>query len=52
MFKKGYSRRGLFGSTIHYDANGKRIGKSVPGIFGTTNHYDSSGKYVGKSGDK
>lgn len=47
--KNGYSRKGLFGSTIHYDENGKVVGKSRPGLFGSTNHYDNTGRYVGKS---
>ena len=46
--KNGYSRKGLFGSTIHYDENGKVAGKIRPGLFGSTNHYDNTGRYVGK----
>lgn len=29
MAKNGYSRKGFFGETIHYDANGKKVGESV-----------------------
>ena len=48
MAKKGYSRQGLFGTTIHYDSNGKKIGESRPGLFGM-NHYDSQGNKVAES---
>ena len=29
------SRPGLFGSEHHYDAKGKKIGRSDPGFFGS-----------------
>ena len=32
MSKDGYSRKGFFGETIHYDGNGKKIGESRPGF--------------------
>jgi len=47
--KKGYSRRGLFGEIIHYDANGRKIGESRPGLFGGMNDYDAKGRKVGHS---
>ena len=40
MNKKGYSRRGFFGSMKHYDNKGKKQGHSEPGLFGGFNHYD------------
>lgn len=39
MEKKGYSRKGFFGETIHYDTNGKKIGESVRNFSGGTNRY-------------
>lgn len=36
MSKDGYSRKGFFGETIHYDGNGKKIGESRPGFWGGT----------------
>ena len=33
MKKAGYSRKGLFGKIIHYDACGKMIGYSKPGFL-------------------
>lgn len=47
--KKGYSRPGLFGGTVHYDENGRKTGTSWPGVFGGTNHYDQEGNKVGTS---
>ena len=47
--KKGYSRPGLFGGTVHYDENGRKTGTSWPGVFGGTNHYDQEGKKIGSS---
>ncbi len=38
--KKGYSRKGLFGTVIHYDSNGKKIDESRQGLFGM-NYYDN-----------
>ena len=43
------SRPGLFGTTIHYDEKGRKIGESSPGLFGATVHTDAKGKTVGKS---
>ena len=43
------SRPGLFGTTIHYDEMGCKIGESRPGFFGATIHTDAKGKTVGKS---
>jgi len=34
------SRPGFFGTTNHYDSNGRKVGKSRPGLFGGTVHYD------------
>ena len=45
------SRPGLFGTTVHYDEKGRKIGESRPGLFGDTAHYDANGKKVGTSGD-
>lgn len=53
MAKKEISSRpGLFGTTNHYDSNGKKIGESRPGLFGTTNHYDSKGRKANYKIDK
>lgn len=41
MAKNGYSRKGFFGETIHYDANGKKVGESRKNFWGGTNHYGS-----------
>lgn len=30
----------MFGSTVHYDANGKEAGRSSPGLFGSTAHLE------------
>ncbi|MDO4731826.1 MAG: hypothetical protein Q4B14_06900 [Clostridia bacterium] len=49
MAKKGYSRKGFFGQTIHYDAKGNKIGESTRGFWGQTNHYDTKGDKVGES---
>ena len=43
------SRPGWFGTTVHYDSNGRKVGESRPGFFGTTNHYDTKGRRVGSS---
>lgn len=29
------SRPGLFGTTVHYDSNGRKVGESRPGLFGS-----------------
>ena len=47
--KKGHSRVGLFGDTIHYDAHGKKIGETRPGLFGGATHYDAKGHKIGTS---
>lgn len=39
MERKGYSRNGFMGQTIHYDANGNKIGESVKNFWGGQNHY-------------
>jgi len=49
MAKNGYSRKGFFGETIHYDNNGNKTGHSQQGFWGQTNHYDSNGHKVGES---
>ena len=49
MARKGYSRKGFFGQTVHYDASGKMVGKSRPGLFGRTEHFDADGKRTGYS---
>ena len=39
---------GLFGTKIHYDENGRKVGESIPGLFkGTMNHFDADGNLVG-----
>ena len=43
------SRPGLFGTTVHYDERGRKIGESRPGLFGDSVHYDANGKKVGTS---
>ena len=43
------SSPGLFGTTIHYDEKGRKIGESRPGLFGATVLTDARGKTVGKS---
>lgn len=43
------SRPGLFGTTVHYDERGRKIGESRPGLFGDTVHYDAKGKKMGSS---
>ena len=40
------SRPGLFGTIIHYDEKGRKIGESRQGIFGATIHTDAKGKTV------
>ena len=47
MAKDGYSRKGFFGETIHYDKNGKKIGESRPSFWGGVDHFDASGKKTG-----
>jgi hypothetical protein len=47
--KKGHSRKGFFGETIHYDANGNRIGESRRNFTGGYDHFDSNGNKVGSS---
>lgn len=49
MEKKGHSRKGFFGETIHYDANGNRIGESRRNFTGGYDHFDSNGHKVGSS---
>ena len=49
MSKKITSRTGLFGTTVHYDEKGRKIGESRPGFFGGEVHYDAKGRKVGKS---
>ena len=49
MNKNGYSRKGFFGETIHYDANGRKIGESRPNFWGGMDHYDTAGNKVGSS---
>ena len=49
MEKKGYSRKGFFGETIHYDTNGKKIGESRKNFWGGMDHFDASGHKVGES---
>ena len=34
MSKRITSRTGLFGTTVHYDEKGRKIGESRPGFFG------------------
>ena len=43
------SREGLFGTTIHYDENGHKVGETLPGFFGGTNYYDNDGHKIGHS---
>ena len=43
MSKKITSRTGLFGTTVHYDEKGRKIGESRPGFFGGEVHYDAKG---------
>lgn len=44
------SRRGLFGTTYHYDERGKYLGKSRPGLFGDNKvHFDENGNKRGTS---
>ena len=47
--KSGYSSKGFFGETNHYDSSGKKTGYSQPGIFGGVDHYDAKGDKVGHS---
>ena len=49
MAKKGYSLKGFFGETIHYDANGKKIGESRKNFWGGYDHFDVNGKKTGSS---
>lgn len=49
MAKNGYSRRGFFGETIHYDANGNKIGESIKNFWGGTNYYSSGSSGGGRS---
>lgn len=50
MSKKGYSRKGFFGETIHYDNRGRKVGESRPNAFGGAVHYDAKGKKSVKPG--
>ncbi len=45
----GYSREGLWGEIIHYDAEGHKIGESWPGLFGDYTDFDADGKKIGHS---
>jgi hypothetical protein len=49
MGKDGYSRKGYFGETIHYDKKGRKIGESRPNFLGGVDHFDASGKKTGHS---
>lgn len=49
MSKKITSRTGLFGTTVHYDEKGRKIGESRQGFFGGEVHYDAKGRKVGES---
>lgn len=49
MAKEGYSRKGFFGETIHYDANGRKIGESRPNLSGGFDHFDANGNKTGYS---
>ena len=40
MEKKGYSRKGFFGETIHYDANGNKVGESRKNYWGDIVRYN------------
>ena len=37
------STPGFFGTTVHHDANGRVVGKSMHGLFGTTVHRGKEG---------
>lgn len=43
MEKKGCSRKGFFGETIHYDADGNKVGESRKNFSGGYDHFDSNG---------
>ncbi len=45
----GFSRQGLFGNIIHYDAKGHKIGESRPSFFGGYTDYDAKGRKIGRS---
>ena len=47
MAQKGRSERGLFGTIIHYDEHGRKIGTSEPGLFGSYTNYDAHGRKTG-----
>ena len=49
MSKKVTSRPGFFGSMLHYDEKGRKIGESRPGLFGDIIHYNAKGQKVGVS---
>lgn len=49
MSKKGYSRKGIFGETIHYDSKGRKVGESRPNAFGGAVHYNAKGKKIGET---
>ena len=40
MTKNGYSRKGFWGETIHYDKDGNKIGESRKNFWGGYNHYE------------
>jgi len=46
----GYSREGLFGEIIHYDADGHKTGSSQEDLFGGYTHTDNAGHVTGHSG--
>lgn len=49
MGKDGYSRKGFFGETIHYDSRGNKIGESRPNFWGGMDHFDANGRKTGHS---
>lgn len=49
MSKDGYSIKGFFGETIHYDSNGNKIGESRPNFWGGVDHFDANGNKTGHS---
>ena len=49
MEKKGHSRRGFFGETIHHDADGNKIGESRRNFLGGYSHFDADGNKVGST---
>lgn len=49
MEKKGYSHEGFWGETIHYDADGNKVGESRKNGWGGYDHFDADGNKVGSS---